>query len=351
MLHVAVVGAVGMAKNYRKVYSALNGVEWTVAVDLNADQLEQCRDEGVKRTSENFVEALDMDIDLIDISTPNHLHEEQAVAALVAGKHVLMQKPIANTLAAADRILLAAATSRGILGMYMYSYANPINWEIKRLIDGGYFGKIQSVRARDSHRGGMRHPAAPSWRSNKSQTGGGSFIQLSAHAINLMQWWLSSPIVEVSAYSGNQYCPNIQGDDVTVCIAKFESGIFGTFDSGYASEGMSREIFGTEGFFRLHEREMEIEINMDRPYQSPWIDYDTPGKLKRFSTPPRILDDAASPINPQRMFIEAIQTGNKPHMTGEAGWQDLAVVVAAYESAEAHEPRAVPRHADHSKHG
>ena len=149
-----------MAKNYRKVYAALPDVEWSLAIDLNPEQLELCRAEGAKHTTANFADSLAEGIDMVDISTPNHLHEEQAVAALVAGKHVLLQKPIANTLEAADRILLAAAGSKGRLGIYLSSFANPMVWEIKRLVEEGYLGKIQSIRARDSHRGGMRHPSA-----------------------------------------------------------------------------------------------------------------------------------------------------------------------------------------------
>jgi predicted dehydrogenase len=341
MLHVAVVGAGGMAKNYRKIYTSLPDVEWFLAVDLKPEELELCRSEGAKHTSEDFPDALAPEIDMVDISTPNHLHEEQAVAALVAGKHVLLQKPIANTLEAADRILLAAKSSKGRLGMYLSSYANPMVWEIKRLIQEGRLGKIQSIRARDSHRGGLRHPAEPSWRSSKAQTGGGSFIQLSIHAINLMQWWLDSPIIEVSAFSQNQYSPNIGGDDLTVCIAKFAAGYFGTFDSAYASEGMSREIYGTQGWIKMLDRENELELNLDQPYSSNWIDYDTPGKKKVVYMPPRILDDATSPINPQRMFIESIRAGKAPMMSGELGRRDLAVVVAAYESADQGMPAPV----------
>ena len=148
-----------------------------------------------------------------------------------------------------------------------------------------------------------------------------------------MQWWLDSPITEVSAFSANQFSPNIGGDDVTVCLAKFGDGVLGTFDSGYASEGMSREIFGTAGWVKMLERENEIELNLDRAYSSDWIEYDTPGKKKVCYMPPRMLDDAASPINPQRMFIEAVRAGKNPMMDGEMGRRDLAVVVAAYESA------------------
>jgi predicted dehydrogenase len=342
MLHVALAGAGGMAKNYRKTYTTLAGVEFTVAIDIDPEQLEACRSMGVKRTSNDFSAALAPDIDVVDISTPNFLHEEQAVAALGAHKHVLLQKPMANSLESGDRILAAAAKSKGVLGMYMSSYTNPLVWEIKKILDAGLLGKIQSIRARDAHRGGLQaQPGERNWRANRDMTGGGSFVQLSIHAINLMQWWLSSKIVEVFAYSDNQYCPNIGGDDVTVAVAKFGSGIFGVFDSGYASDGMTREIFGTDGAARLIRGDSELELHLKRPYASRWINYDTPDKRQVFAAPPARFDDTDNPFNQQRMFLEALRNGGKPHMSGELGRQDLAVVTAAYRSAESRKPETV----------
>ncbi len=335
-MRVAVVGGGGMAGGYRKVYARLPGVEWALAVDVNDAELQACRAEGARRVSAHFADALAAGIDMVDVSTPNHLHEEQACAALAANKHVLLQKPMANSLQAADNILEAARNSRGVLGMYMSSYVLPHVWEIKRLLERGALGKIQSVRARDAHRGGLRTPKNV-WRGSRDKTGGGCFIQLSVHAINLMQWWLGSAIAEVSAYSANQHCPNIGGDDVTTAIAAFDSGVFGVFDSGYASEGSTREIFGTQGWLRIN-AEREIEIVMDQPYADGLIQYTTPGKKALFQLPGRALDDASNPHNPQRMFIESVLAGKPPHMSGAQGRQDLAVVMAAYESAEKKQP-------------
>ncbi len=347
MIRVALVGTGGMARNYRMVYADLPDVEWSLAVDVSEEELTRCREQGAKRISTNFADALGDDIDVVDISTPNHLHAEQAVAALEAGKHVLLQKPMSNTLEGADRILDAAAKARGRLGMYMSSYTNPLVWELKKLVDSGAMGQIQSVRARDAHRGGLR--AAPGlWRNSLEQTGGGSFIQLSIHAINLVQWWLDRRIVEVSAYSANQYSRNIGGDDVTVAVVKFDETararaqdareLFGVFDSGYASEGMTREVYATQGHFQLIHFDRTLDLVLDEPYESQFIRYTTPGKVARFSAPTYNLGDATGRYNQQRLFLEAIRDGRAPAMSGPMGRQDLAVVMAVYESAAAGAP-------------
>src|SRR5690349_15976220 len=99
MLRVAVVGAGGTARHVRRGYGRIPGVEWTLAVDTNPEVLKLCAAEGAKRVSGRFEDALAGDIHLVDVSTPNHLHEEHACRALEAGKHVLLQKPMAHNVA------------------------------------------------------------------------------------------------------------------------------------------------------------------------------------------------------------------------------------------------------------
>jgi len=344
VIRVALVGAGGMARQYRAVYARLPQVKFVLAVDVDDEPLLACRALGVERTSRRFADALADDIDMLDISTPNHLHEEQAVAALAAGKHVLLQKPIANSLEAADRIVAAARAARGTLGMYMFSYANPWFWAIKRLLDDGALGAIQSVRCRDAHRGGLRAPA-DAWRASRDKTGGGSFTQLSIHGINLTQWWLGRRIDQVMAWSDNQYCPNVGGDDVTVAIVRFDGpnarmpasatarSLYGVFDSGWASDVLTREIYGTAGWARYTEHGNALEVQLDAPHASPWLSYDTPGEVRRFLMPPPRWDDVSSPLNPHRVFVERLAAQQEPLMTAEHGRRDLAVVMAAYESA------------------
>ncbi len=331
-MKVALVGAGGMARTYRECYAKLPGIEWELAVDVNDQQLDECRKLGAKRTSKNFEDALAAGIDMLDISTPNFLHEEQAVAALKAGKHVLLQKPMSNTLAGADAIVKASRTAKGKLGMFMSSYTQPLVWEIKRLIESGALGHIQSVRARDAHTGGLS-ARKEAWRGSLEKTGGGSFIQLSIHAINMVQWWLGSEIVEANAFSANQHCPNIGGDDVTTAVTRFKNGVFGVFDSGYASGGGGREIFGSRGTLRLF-HDQHLELMLDQPWEGKLIKYTTPNELLRADFACPALNDTANPFNQQRMFVEAVAAGKTPHMIGENGRQDLAVVMAVYESAK-----------------
>ncbi len=333
MLRIAMVGCGGMAKNYRSVYGKLPGVQWVLAVDRDDEALAACRELGAVRTSNRFEDALGPDIDVVDISTPNHLHADQAVAALGAGKHVLLQKPISNRLDDADRIVDAWLKSGRHAGMYMSSYLNPLVWDIKALIEAGRLGTVQSVHARDAHRGGLNaKPTA--WRGSKEMTGGGSFIQLSIHGVNLISFWIGDHVKQVTAHSENRLCPNIGGDDCTMAIVRYAGGAMGSFESGYASDGQTRAVYGTKGNFTLSGSDRELTINLDEPWEGRIIKYTAPNTTLHIKCDIPAFDDVTNPYNPQRQFIEAVSAGKKPLFSVLDGRNDLAVVQAIYESAE-----------------
>ena len=95
LLGAALLGCGGMASHYRAVYAHHPGVAFRLVVDVNAEVAQSVAKElGVARWSTDWRDALAGDIDVADISTPNHLHEEQAVALLNAGKHVIDRKSV-----------------------------------------------------------------------------------------------------------------------------------------------------------------------------------------------------------------------------------------------------------------
>jgi len=346
------VGCGGMAKQYRTVYARMPGVRWVAAIDPNQQALDACQAEGAERCSGAFEDALADDIDAVVISTPNHLHADQAVAALTAGKHVLLQKPIANTLDAADRIVAAAAEAQQRHGvwaaMYMSSYDDPAVWAIKAILDAGLLGTIQSVRARDAHTGGLNlNPEA--WRSSRDLTGGGSFVQLSIHGLNLMRWWLNAGVEAVTAISTNRLCKAVGGDDCTAAAIEFSDGTLGVFDSGYASDGNLRELYGTRGWIRFwaNREGRRVELRLDQPFNAAVnFNYELANTVASFPAPAPKFDDVSNPYNQNVMFIDRIRANQPPHMSAAQGRDDLAAVEAVYTSANDRrlvEPRSFER--------
>ena len=142
------------------------------------------------------------DIDLIDICTPGNTHAEIAIAALEAGKHVLCEKPLANSVAEAERMTEAAqaAAQRGVFSMCGFSYRRtPALALAKRMVDDGRLGNIRHVRAQYLQDWLSDENAPMTWRLDKSKSGSGSLGDIGAHSIDAAQWVTGQQITGVSA--------------------------------------------------------------------------------------------------------------------------------------------------------
>lgn len=141
--------------------------------------------------------AADPQVELVDLGTPNHLHREQAVAMLRAGKHVACEKPLAGTLADARAMRDAAAAARGQNSFVWFNYrrcpAVALAWQLVR---EGRLGPIRHVRARYLQSWGG--PAVPlTWRFQKKLAGSGAHGDLNAHIVDMARFLVGEEITEV----------------------------------------------------------------------------------------------------------------------------------------------------------
>src|SRR5690349_6156923 len=141
------------------------------------------------------------DIDLVDICTPGDTHAEIAVRALEAGKHVLCEKPLANTVAEAEEMAAAAerAAAHGVRAMVGFTYRRvPAVALAKRLVEEGRIGEVRHVRAQYLQ-DWIADPEAPlSWRLDKEKAGSGALGDIGAHIIDLTQHITGERITTVS---------------------------------------------------------------------------------------------------------------------------------------------------------
>src|SRR6476660_9162659 len=142
------------------------------------------------------------DVDLVDVCTPGDTHAEIAIAALEAGKHVLCEKPMANTVAEAEAMAEAAARAaeRGVRSMVGFTYRRvPAIGLARQLVAEGRLGEIRHVRAQYLQ-DWIADPAAPmSWRLEKDKAGSGALGDIGAHVVDLTQYITGQQITGVSA--------------------------------------------------------------------------------------------------------------------------------------------------------
>ncbi|MDQ3856217.1 MAG: Gfo/Idh/MocA family oxidoreductase, partial [Chloroflexota bacterium] len=210
------------------------------------------------------------DIGLIDVSTPGNTHFEVVMAAVEAGKHVICEKPLANTLDEA-RQMTEAANRAGVINMVNFNYRRaPAVQLAKQLIDSGRIGTIRHWRAVYLQDWIIDTEFPLVWRLQKELAGSGALGDLGAHIVDLAHF-LVGPIAEVSgatetfikerptlaasdaglgATAGAER-GQVTVDDAAIALARFESGALGTFEATRFANGRknynSFEINGSEG--------------------------------------------------------------------------------------------------------
>jgi len=344
IIRVAVTGAGGEARFYIDRYVRCSESELVLVQDIDG---EKAREQGERfdvSWTTDFDQLLGDGIDVVDVSTPNHLHAEQTIAALEAGKHVICQKPMAPTVAECDRMISASERTGKQLGMYMGSLGSPLYHEVREMIRAGFFGIISSVSSRSAHRGGYEAKDRSSWRGSLEKTGGGAFIQLAIHSVNLFQWLLGEDIVEVTARSTNRLCRHsIGGDDLTHAVAEFAGGAYGTFEAGYAAEGGLLAIYGTKGSF-VQTAGMTL-LWSELPWDGEIVTYTPKGGKRMTVLDPAELGSRQAPLNDRydqhEAFISAIVRGEPVPVSADVGRRDVAVCKAVYRAAEEGRPVAL----------
>jgi predicted dehydrogenase len=336
-LKVALVGCGGVARRYRKAYAHLSDVHVALTVDINeAEARQAAQDVGAPRHSTCFEDALAAQIDAVVLSTPNHLHAEQTIAALDAGKHVLLQKPMAPTVRECDAILEAQSRSHTTVGIYMNLLDHPLFHDLRRMVHEGYLGKVALFSARLAHRGGLQWPGVDrNWRASRSRTGGGCFIQLGVHYQHLMRLLLDTTVTRVQAFSRNVACPHLEGDDLTLAQYELANGALGDIQTAWCVQEEHVSLLGTKGSIHYRENRRIEYTGEGGPFQGEALTLrgdGTPEVIEECLSPE--WDDTGNAHNQHRRFFEAIMAGRTPEVTGEEGREDMRLVQACYQSAE-----------------
>jgi predicted dehydrogenase len=227
------------------------------------------------------------DIDLVDICTPGNTHAEIAIAALEAGKHVLCEKPLANTVAEAEAMTAAAekAYAHGVRTMVGFTYRRvPAIALARRLVAEGRIGEIRHVRAQYLQ-DWIADPEAPlSWRLDKAQAGSGALGDIGAHIVDLTQFITGERIVELTGrletfvkerpYAAGDTSGSLGGggsstergpvtvDDAASFLATFSGGAMGVFEATRFATGRKNairiELNGSKGSLAFDFEDMNV---------------------------------------------------------------------------------------------
>jgi len=336
-IRCAFVGCGGVAENYWNIYRELDWIQITVLVDINQSALDRAADffsanQPRPRTSTDFAAALADDVDVVLVNTPNHLHREQAVAALEAGKHVLLQKPIAGTLSDAYAIREAAQAARTKCGVFMSYLDQPLFYDLAEMNRRGWFGAMVQFYARYMHTWGLvwTEQNMRSWRGSLDKIGGGAFLQLGVHYLHLFRFISGLEPLSVVGIKDNVFCPNLDGEDIGTATFEYETGVKATVDAAWTTDGEEISIQGTRGSVTyLANRWLLLQGN-EEPFDGEVIH--TSGSKLILLEIPLFGMGVNQPWNQHRRFLEAVRDNAPVPVSVESAVNDLVAVAAFYEA-------------------
>ncbi|HEX5940415.1 MAG TPA: Gfo/Idh/MocA family oxidoreductase [Dehalococcoidia bacterium] len=327
-LRIGLVGAGLIARrSHLPAFAALPEARVTAVASGRLVSAEAAATEfSIPRVYESWEELIaDQDVDAVDICTVNSLHAPIAIAAARAGKHVLVEKPMAVTLAQADE-MIDAARRAGVLLMVAHNLRYvPVFEMLHEVVSSGRIGPIQTARGVFMHAGPDETWGAESdWFWRQEMAGGGAVLDLGIHMIDLLRWVVARPVLEVGAMVSRVAKPTFAEDNAFITM-RFDGGILGSVQTSWTARPFPDNqvtIQGDEG-----------RVIVGRTAAEPLVIYRQSAGGVEKDTPK--IAEASRLGNLFSHFVSCVRDGNSPRVSGVDGRDSLAVALAAYESARA----------------
>lgn len=323
-------------------------VEVVALAGLDTDRCADLQERfGVPRRYRDYQEMLAQDdIDAVTVAVPNHLHAEVAIAALAAGKHVLVEKPLAQNSAEGERMVAAARQAGLQLGIIFNRRGRHDAQMVRREVERGALGRIYHAKAWWMRRSGI--PGLGTWFTRKDQSGGGPLIDLGVHVLDMALWIMGNPrAVAVSAAARNELGTRGKGEwlggrgrsgdargpfdveDFATALIRFEDGATLSLDTTWAGYTRHSDDFGA--LFMGDSGGAEIDVH----------DYAETGTLRFFTD----VDGMPAVVEPRLLarhghgeiisgFVNAVLDGRPVSPSGEEGLDRVRLIEAIYRSAE-----------------
>ncbi|HWR38211.1 MAG TPA: Gfo/Idh/MocA family oxidoreductase [Patescibacteria group bacterium] len=321
------IGCGRISKNHLESIQAIPEAQLIAVSDNDKVALESAVQKYQCAGYENYQDLLaNPDLQVVNICTPSGWHARMALDAMEAGKHVIVEKPMAMSLAEADA-MIAAAQKRGV--KIAVTHQNRFNRPVVKLrekLEKGKFGRLTHGSAVIRwNRNDQYYEQAP-WRGTWAQDGG-CLMNQSIHNIDLLQWMMG-PVASVFAYTATNL-RKIEGEDAAVAVLKFENGAFATIEATTTIFPTNLEetlnVFGTTGSAVLG----GIAVNKIESWR--FDDEDEKTVLgEQFKEPPNVYGFGHADII--RDCIAAIAEDRDPAVSGTEGRKALEIILGIYHS-------------------
>jgi len=340
-LRLGVIGCGERGEGCCKAIALTTNSRLAMVMDANAARCQDLAQRFGAPWTVDLAEVLASDgVDAVVISTPHHLHAEQAVRAAEAGKHVIVEKPIATSLEDAVGAVHAARRAGVHLSVNLSYRYYPHVQKAKSLIEAGVLGDLLGVsfvyqrdRSADYWAGQTGRPTTD-WRMRRERSGGGVLINMAIHYLDLLRYLPGRDIVEVSCVHANLENPGDVEDNAALWV-RYENGAVGTVSACSSARGSDFEEFhlwGRDGCLSLAPPHQFYSLRV--------VDGKRPGQWHEFSGAPGV---GPRDVEYFQRFAAHILRGDPPEVTAEDGLAAQAIVEAAYRSAQSGRAMQVER--------
>jgi predicted dehydrogenase len=336
-VRIGYIGTGGIANfQVQQLMQRRKDVQIVAGCDVSEEALKKFADAfTVPHTFSDYNELLALDeVDAVSVCTPNFMHKDPTIAALKAGKHVLVEKPMARSAAEAKAMVKASQKSKGTLTMGFQYRLGADAQILKRFANEGQFGDIMFARVQ-----AMRRRGVPNWGvfGRKEMQGGGPLIDIGVHLIECAHFLMGEPkptaaSAQMFTYMGDKASKvesmwpgwdykTYSVEDLAVGFVRFENGATMAIESSFiahAKDAFNVQIMGTEGGCTLHppmvfKDEAGTMVNIE------------PGYVPKYDSMAKKMDD----------WVARIKGERETQCPAGAGLMVQEILQGLYDSAEA----------------
>jgi UDP-N-acetyl-2-amino-2-deoxyglucuronate dehydrogenase len=289
-------------------------------------------DAGAVGVYEDYKEMVKSEkLDVVAIATESGYHEQIAIYCMEKGIHVLVEKPMAMSVAGAQRMVDTAKKSGVKLGVCYQNRFNPPIQALKKAIDQGRFGRIFAGNARTLWNRNKDYYTQAPWRGTK-ELDGGCLMNQCIHVIDLLQWMLGGKSVSINAMLDNYNHPYIEMEDYGSLQIRFENGAIGNVEGTTTIYPHNLEetltIIGEKGLVKIGGLAVN---NLEHwRFKDASSDEEEKMRLKLNGEVDCVYGSGHTPLFAD--FIDAIKQNRRPYIDGEDGIESIKIILTGYEN-------------------
>ena len=357
-LRTAVIGGGKVGHYHAKVLQDLEHSDFVAVAGRNPTHVQPFADQyGVKAYTDVAQMVREQNVDVVCVCTPHPAHAAVAIPALENGAHVLIEKPLASSLADCDAILDAAEQNGRKVGTIVQRRYYEPSRRIRKAIDDGkigtpILGQVTMLGWRD-----QAYYESDAWRGTWDGEGGGVLVNQAPHQLDLLLWYMGEA-EEVYGVWKNFNHPYIEVDDTAVATVKFKNGGLGTI---LVSNSQDPALYGKVHVHGSNGASVGVQTDggamfiagmteiTEAPYNDLWSvagEEEKQAEYRKHDEESFFTVDTNTYYHSLQIadFLDAVATGREPAVDGLAGRRTVELIQAIYRSTKSGLPVKLPIH-------